>query len=96
MIAPDFLQSDADMQELRQLAGSNRLDLFELLRLLSDAGLPVLVCQVDDRMTKEAFGRVARYKLCETLQAVLSALRARNLNADEVESGSCLIGHQAL
>lgn len=85
---PDFSRSDADMAELMRLSKLYRFDLFSYLRLLSEAGAPTLSADVDDVPAIPARGRVVRYQLSEGLGVILTALRARNLDTDEIETGS--------
>lgn len=77
MSEPDFSSAHEGMEELVHLSAVHRFDLFEALRLLSQAGAPTFCCEIDDS--------IIRYQLSERLKALLSALRAENLNADEIE-----------
>lgn len=81
----DHAQHDADLDELIKLAQLHRFDLFVFLRVLSEAGAGVDRCKIDHGATGVAGGRVVRCELSEGLKALLAALRARNLDADEVE-----------
>lgn len=83
---PDFSQSNADMDELGRLSKLHGFNLFEYLRLLSEAGAPTLCCEINEEPAIAAGCRIVRYKLSEGLQVVLAALRARNLDPDEVSS----------
>lgn len=85
---PDFSQSTADMAELARLSALGSFDLFVYLRLLSEAGLPTLACEVDRCAAKVAGRRVVRYQLGEPLRAILLALRARHVDEDEIKSRS--------
>ena len=82
MSEPDFSSAHEGMEELVHLSAVHRFDLFEALRLLSQAGAPTFCCDIDDSTTGH---RIIRYQLSERLKALLSALRAENLNADEIE-----------
>ena len=84
-IIPDFSTANADLDELKYLSRLHGFDLFEFLRRLSEAGAPALTCKVDHVPTEGACGRIAQYKLSEALLTVLSALRARHVDMDEVE-----------
>jgi hypothetical protein len=84
----DFSQSNADMRELVQLANLSGWNLFEYLRLLSEAGAPVLRCQVDEATAMATERRIGRYQLSEALLVVLAAMRARHLNQNNVESAA--------
>ena len=86
---PDFSQSNADMAELVRLSQLCGFDLFVYLRLLSEAGAPTLCGHVDDGTAVTTGGCVVRYQLCEGLQIILAALRARNGQANEVKCRSC-------
>lgn len=85
MSEPDFSSAHEGMEELVHLSAVHRFDLFEALRLLSQAGAPTFCCEIDDSTTIAAGRRIIRYQLSERLKALLSALRAENLNADEIE-----------
>jgi hypothetical protein len=76
-IQPDFAAANADMDELIRLSAICRFDLFVFLRLLSEAGAPILCCEVDPEFAIPADRRIARYKLSEALRMILSALRAQ-------------------
>lgn len=80
----DFSQSNADMGDLIRLSTLSGFDLFVYLRLLSEASAPTICCEVDDSSAGTTGARIVRYKLSEGLQVILTALRARNLNVNEV------------
>jgi hypothetical protein len=70
-----------------RLAALYAFDLFGYLKLLSEAGAPTFCCEINDEPAIPTSRRIARYKLSEALTVILAALRARNLNSDEI-SGS--------
>ena len=85
---PDFSESNRDLSELVALSLRHRFDLFEYLRLLSEAGAPSICCEVDSSTAGSAGSRIVRYKLSEGLLVILAALRARNLNHDEIRGSA--------
>lgn len=84
---PDFTQANADLDELVRLSGLCGFNLFEFLRLFSEAGAPTFCCEVYNEPTEGASGGVVRYKLSEGLHAVLTAFRTRNLDQGDIEMG---------
>lgn len=84
----DFSSANRELDEIVKLSASLDFDLFEFLRLLSEEGLPTFTCEVDDVATRATRRRVARYELCQKLKMLLSTLRARNRDADEIKGGS--------
>jgi hypothetical protein len=85
---PDFTRCNDDLDELIELSVSRGFDLFEFLRLLSEAGFPTLCCEVDYDATDNAFNAVCVYQLSEPVLRLLAALRTGDLNADEIEGTS--------
>lgn len=85
---PDFESANRDLDELTSLSRLCNFDLFEFMRLLSEAAAPVMTCEVDDAPAIATGSSVARYKLSEALLVILSALRARNLDGDKIEGVS--------
>jgi hypothetical protein len=83
-LIPDFSNANADLDALVLLSSLFDFDLFEFIRLLSNAGAPVMTCNINDAPAGSAGGRVVVYQLSEALQSVLAALRARNGNASEI------------
>jgi hypothetical protein len=76
-IRPDMAPALADFDELSGLAVRFGFDLAETLRSLTDHGLPVFSCEVEERAAEATGYAVARYELAERLQGVLTALRTR-------------------
>jgi hypothetical protein len=85
---PDFSDARKNMDEIALLSAACGFDLFEALRLLSKAGAPVFCCDVDYRPAIATGHSVVRYQLSERLKALLTALRAENFNANEIERGA--------
>jgi hypothetical protein len=81
----DCTQALRDLQAVVDLGPIHR-DLLETLSRLIDEGTPIL--QVDRSHAPSANSGVIRYKLADELQRVLAAVRARDFDTDEVESGS--------
>ena len=84
---PDFSQANTSLDELVALSNSHGFNLFEFLRLFSEAGAPTFVCEVDNEPTITTGRRIVRYKLSEGLVVVLKALRTRNVNENDVKIG---------
>ena len=80
-----------DLLELYELSRVCAFDLFEYLRLLSEAGASAVICKVDEVPAIDTGRRVARYQLSEALLVILAALRARQRVHGGVESGA--LGH---
>jgi hypothetical protein len=83
------------LAELRELVALSELeptgmhDLFEDLRLLTDAGLPVVRAEIDCSSAVPTDGFKFVHKLSDLLLVRLAALRARHINSGEVKSGIC-------
>jgi hypothetical protein len=85
---PDFRQANADLRSLTRLTALYRFDLYEYLRLLSEAGAPLFCADVDDISAVTARRAVVHYKLSDGLLVVLAAFRARKLNYHKVKRRS--------
>lgn len=85
---PDFSEANRDLDELVGLSLRSRFDLFEFLRLLSEAGAPTLCCEVDNGPASSTGCRVVRYQLGEGPKVLLTALGAKDLDSDEIGCGS--------
>jgi hypothetical protein len=83
-LIPDFTSANADLDELVAAAGRRGFDLFEYLRLFSEAGAPVFTCEIDHEAACPAGHFVAVYQLNKALKVVTAALRASNVDAREV------------
>jgi hypothetical protein len=75
-----------ELRELRTLASAQVFDLFEFLRLVSDAGFPVF--EIKHLSASGAARIVVSYQLNNIVQALLVALRARDSHSAEVEGRS--------
>src|SRR5271169_2120876 len=71
----DFSAVGPQLNELVHLSAIRGFNLFEGLRLLSEAGLPTLCCKIDNGAAKAACDGVVRYQLSDRLLELLSALR---------------------
>lgn len=84
----DFSAVGPQVNELIHLSAVRGFDLFEGLRLLSEAGLPTLCCKVDNGTAKATRDGVVHYQLSDRLLELLSALRvgAFHFDANKIES----------
>lgn len=82
-------QAMADLRAIRELHLSEP-EVFVLLSRLINEGTSIL--QIDRRMTDFAGNEVVLYKLADELQAILAAVRARNIHAGKIE-GAAMGGH---
>ena len=80
--APDT--SHEQLAELTELARVTGFDLFQYIKLLSDAGAPVFRCEIDTETASATGDVIATYKLSEALIVIMTALRAKNVNPREV------------
>src|ERR1700726_1354475 len=85
---PDFQEANAELDELIGLANDRTFDLFEFLRLFSEAGAPVFTCKVDDEAAGTTNSRIVRYQLSEGLRVILAALRTQDRNGDMIQHRS--------
>ena len=85
---PDMDKALADMRELSELARARSFDLFMYLRELTDLGAPVFRAYVNDVAAVSALDCVVHYKLDNGLLALLAALRAMDIHANEIECRS--------
>jgi len=76
--APDT--SHEQLAELTELARVAGFDLFQYIKLLSDAGAPVFRCEIDTETASATGDVIATYKLSEALVVIMTALRAKNVN----------------
>lgn len=79
----------ADFRELRELAALQFVDLFSLLRELSDAGASVFCAEVDSFSAVPTGNSAVRYKLADRLLVCLAALRAGQVHPNKIEGASC-------
>ena len=89
----DLIETTDALADLQAIADLGHLhpDLLETLGRLIDEGTSIL--QIDRTSATGAGEGVVRYKLAEELRVILAAVRARNVDANEVESGA---GHDGL
>ena len=75
----------ADLQAIADL-GAKHPDLLEALSRLIDEGTSIL--QIDRTPTPGTGETVVRYKLVEELRMILAAVRAGNVDANEVKGSA--------
>jgi len=91
-LIPDAKEAFADLRELIELAGRYPdVDLGIEFSRLAEQGLPALCGEIDTSLAIPAGHAVFRYKLPERLHELLSTLRARNVDVDNLESGSGVV-----
>jgi hypothetical protein len=86
----DGVQALADLDELCRLAASEP-DLLEPLCRLIDEGTSIL--QIDRSRAPHASDSVVRYKLADEVHAVLAAVRARDVDPNEVVGSASAGAH---
>jgi hypothetical protein len=85
-IVLDNAQALAELDELTALSKLGAgFDLFEFLRLLTQAGLSPFVLEVDRSAAVATGDVVQRHHLSEPMKGLLAALRALHGYADKVE-----------
>lgn len=84
--APDT--SHEQLAELTELARVTGFDLFQYIKLLSDAGAPVFRCEIDPETASATGDMIATYKLSEALVVIMTALRAKNVNPRNVSGAT--------
>ena len=95
----DTTAARADLAELVHLSARYGFDLYGLARLISETGRPIFCREVDDVAAEPAGRGVVRQKLCQELQVMLTALRARDGHTDEIQRCSgcwcsfAVVGH---
>jgi hypothetical protein len=89
---PDFSQANRDLEELITLSASKRFDLHGYLFFISQAGFPTFCIKPDGATAVAAKRRRIHYQLGEPLKALLSAMRAGDLNADKIQGSPGLFG----
>lgn len=87
-MAADGVAELRELVALSALEATGMHDLFEDIRLLSEAGLPSFCAEVDSSPPVATGGLFFRHKLADRLGARLSALRARHINSGKVEGSS--------
>lgn len=83
--SPETAEALADLQAIVEL-GPQHPDLLEALGRLIDEGTSIL--QIDRLPASGAGESIVRYKLVEELRVILAAVRARNVDANEVKSSA--------
>ena len=78
----DAAEALAELRELALFSGQNP-DVGEAFRYLINEGTAVL--QIDHIATEPTGDTICRYKLAETLKVCLTAIRARNLEAADIQ-----------